>query len=1094
MFNLAILKDTVAVHPSDFGAPPQSAIISELNKKYANRLLHDVGLCICVFDLTEAGEGKVRYGDGFLNLPNGHFQPIRSGRCSPGRECAALHSVPRLFRRHLRTRAVPTSAKRVVSDSIGPPPARPTRPRRDPNERAHFRLASNPDINPSEMLDTPIDERMWIDKGEVVRIRVESDEFYDDEPGPVKMADGVQVIRDLPTAPFTIFASMAEQELGPTAWWVAAEEGGEDLQAQEDITMEDGGNCECTKEHDCFKGGSSITIFLTYRSSHFWLRLPLRSPLIMHLLSFLSLALLGLATTTSAASTPVSRASRFTTIAARENNLVPSVSPTDIIPSSSGGTYPRLAQLKDGSILGSVTRFQDGQQILTVTRSVDNGNTFVAWGTVAVGNGGDMDNVYIEQMPSGDLLATFRNHDKNADGEITYYRITACISHTNGQTWEFLSHVDERVATANNNGLWEPFVRIAKSGAIQVYYAAENNAVDQDILMRSSTNNGQSWSTSPTVVAGATTTGRDGMPGCADYTTPAGEARVMCIFETTEGSGSFFNAKSVVSSDDGVSFGGRASVFSPPSGKNAGAPQITASTKNTLVASFMTDEDSTAANNWPNNASFKILTSPGETSATWGRKTTVLGTASFWPGLFSATDGTIVGCADNKGARCRRITLSVTRLHLDHDDAMRLPASEIVRDAESFNEIIDGLYLGNLSAAETAQTMARLGITHIVSVCPDPLEVDKAIWHLTIPVIDDEEANLLEHFSTACTFIDNGLKSRKGKVFVHCVMGISRSATVLCAYLMFVRHISPARAIQFVRQRREKIRPNYNFVRQLQVFAACNYQIRETESPYRRWQQDQAFSLTQFIRVPDAMPLTDRLFLSFDLPSSLNRSKILLDHFEITHLVTVTPDRISSVPEVYSPLSSRQTHKQFIAPYTSKESLLLSLPLICQFIALAMETTNSRVLIHSMDDSRASLAACAYFMYSRQINASDALVALQDGAHLFLVFLLSTKITKNLRAGVPLFQEDAVFRHQLDLFGACQYAPTAQHPLVRAWLSARPIPIQPMVAPAPTPTPLSVIGMEMVRSGIASARVFLSGASPAPSPAPQAPVASGVGA
>jgi DNA-directed RNA polymerase III subunit RPC8 len=29
-------------------------------------VLADVGLCVCVFDIAEAGEGKVRYGDGFL--------------------------------------------------------------------------------------------------------------------------------------------------------------------------------------------------------------------------------------------------------------------------------------------------------------------------------------------------------------------------------------------------------------------------------------------------------------------------------------------------------------------------------------------------------------------------------------------------------------------------------------------------------------------------------------------------------------------------------------------------------------------------------------------------------------------------------------------------------------------------------------------------------------------------------------------------------------------------------------------------------------------------------------------------------------------
>jgi DNA-directed RNA polymerase III subunit RPC8 len=52
--------------PANFGVPPAQALIAEINKKYANRVLHDVGLCICTFDLVEAGEGKVRYGDGCL--------------------------------------------------------------------------------------------------------------------------------------------------------------------------------------------------------------------------------------------------------------------------------------------------------------------------------------------------------------------------------------------------------------------------------------------------------------------------------------------------------------------------------------------------------------------------------------------------------------------------------------------------------------------------------------------------------------------------------------------------------------------------------------------------------------------------------------------------------------------------------------------------------------------------------------------------------------------------------------------------------------------------------------------------------------------
>ena len=59
-------QDKIPIHPSQFGLPPEQALINELNKKYANRVLHDVGLCICVFDVAEVGEGKIRYGDGFL--------------------------------------------------------------------------------------------------------------------------------------------------------------------------------------------------------------------------------------------------------------------------------------------------------------------------------------------------------------------------------------------------------------------------------------------------------------------------------------------------------------------------------------------------------------------------------------------------------------------------------------------------------------------------------------------------------------------------------------------------------------------------------------------------------------------------------------------------------------------------------------------------------------------------------------------------------------------------------------------------------------------------------------------------------------------
>ncbi|KAJ7272588.1 hypothetical protein B0H12DRAFT_1200099 [Mycena haematopus] len=333
------------------------------------------------------------------------------------------------------------------------------------------------------------------------------------------------------------------------------------------------------------------------------------------------------------------------TLNPRANGLAPTVDPTVYLVDGGSGTYPRLAHLADGSVLGTVTTTSGGVHSLTVTRSTDGARTFTAWGVISTGTG-DLDNTFLKQLANGDIVATFRNHDKNGN-TYTFYRITACISHDNGQTWSFLSQVDQRTATATNNGLWEPWQRIAKSGALQVYYSAENNANDQDILMRSSTDNG------------ATTTGRDGMPSCADFTA-SGVAPLICIFETTEGTAPRFTVKSVVSTNDGASFSERAQVYVPTGTvTNAGAPFIVQTTGGTLVASFHTDED-TSAQTWPDGASLKILTSLSTDPQAWGHKTTVLPVQSLWGSLYSRVDGTstVVACADNGGARCHEVSFA----------------------------------------------------------------------------------------------------------------------------------------------------------------------------------------------------------------------------------------------------------------------------------------------------------------------------------------------------------------------------------------------------------------------------------------------------
>jgi len=55
-------------------------------------------------------------------------------------------------------------------------------------------------------------------------------------------------------------------------------------------------------------------------------------------------------------------------------------------------------------------------------------------------------------------------------------------------------------------------------------------------------------------------------------------------------------------------------------------------------------------------------------------------------------------------------------------------------------------------------------------------------------------------------------------VLIHCRAGISRSATVCIAYLMYAGRLSLDQAHDYLKLRRPLISPNLNFMRQLAEF------------------------------------------------------------------------------------------------------------------------------------------------------------------------------------------------------------------------------------------------------------------------------------
>ncbi|QSL65098.1 hypothetical protein MERGE_002403 [Pneumocystis wakefieldiae] len=128
-------------------------------------------------------------------------------------------------------------------------------------------------------------------------------------------------------------------------------------------------------------------------------------------------------------------------------------------------------------------------------------------------------------------------------------------------------------------------------------------------------------------------------------------------------------------------------------------------------------------------------------------------------------------------------------------------------------------------------------ITHLIGLVPfnDKRQLS-GYTSLFLEINDQLDENIVQYFPQCIRLIEDCFNSdAKNKILIFCQAGISRSVTIVAAYLMQKLKISKEDAILYIKKVHPDAQPNSGFMQQLQLFQDCNYIIDKEIKLYRQW-------------------------------------------------------------------------------------------------------------------------------------------------------------------------------------------------------------------------------------------------------------------
>ena len=135
------------------------------------------------------------------------------------------------------------------------------------------------------------------------------------------------------------------------------------------------------------------------------------------------------------------------------------------------------------------------------------------------------------------------------------------------------------------------------------------------------------------------------------------------------------------------------------------------------------------------------------------------------------------------------------------------------KDSNPIDHIIDNIYLGDFRTADNLDILKEHNITHIINCAFNlPNKYPEQITYKRLELRDETDQPIIEKLEEAYQFI----KENKDKnIFVHCVFGKSRSASVVIFYIMKEKKLNFNEAKNFVKNIRQIVEPNSGFENEL---------------------------------------------------------------------------------------------------------------------------------------------------------------------------------------------------------------------------------------------------------------------------------------